>query len=371
MKFKICLLGLLCVFSCATAQEKKYLIKGNLTGANVPMKVFLSFRDGSHVVRDSTMAKDNKFSFSGTLEHATEATLYVHWIYPPNEKPMDRVSEGTQFMLGKGTTSIEGKRLFDARISGAKVQKEYVALKKAVAAVRDSVYRIWKAQQDVLPEDSAAAFKRLLYAQHQIVQNRTRDFIRTHPGSGYAFSILQSNTLVIDDMPFVEWMLEVLKPEFGRYERFKNIEQKVDLTKRLSIGQQAIDFTQSDNKGKMFSLSNVKGKYVLIDFWASWCGPCRVEYPFLKRAYARFKDKNFEIIGVSIDDKKSLWLNAIQSNGFDWIQLSDLKGRENSVAKAYAISAIPQSFLIDPQGKIIARNLRGEDLIAKLEEVIH
>jgi len=370
MKVKIAILWLLCVCTSAIAQEKKYLVKGNLTGSDVPMKVFLHFRDGGRVVSDSTMSKNNKFAFSGTIIYPAEASIYVHWIYPSGVKPTGRLTEGTNFILEQGTTLIEGERLYTAEIKGGAAQQEYVAMEAKRKKVRDSVFQIWKAQQGVLPEDSAAAFDRLLYAQRSFLKEATTDFVKTHPKSGYALNILQSNTLIVTDFPFVESMLEALKPEFGNTERYLEVEKKVNLAKRLAIGQPAMDFTQSDDKGKMVSLSDVKGKYILVDFWASWCGPCRTEYPFLKRAYAQFKDKNLEIIGVSIDDKKSAWLDAIKSNGFEWIQLSDLKGRDNAIAKMYGISAIPQSFLIDPQGKIIAKNLRGEELLAKLAEVM-
>ena len=357
----------MCVCTSAFAQNQRYTIKGHLTGADVPMKVLLYFRDGSRVVSDSTIAKNNKFSFTGTLEQPAEATMYVHTMYPT---PKKMVSEGGQFMLESGTTTIEGESFSTAKITGGEAQKGYVALNKIIESTRDSVYKIWKAQQGVLPEDSTAAFNRLLYAQTKMIKDATENFVKTHPKSAVSFHILQSNTLVIGDMQFVDSIIVVLRPEFGNTARFKAIEQKISLTKRLSVGQPAIDFSQTDDKGKTVSLSDVKGKYVLVDFWASWCGPCRTEYPFLKTAYAKYKDKNFEIIGVSLDDKKSAWLGAIQSNGFKWIQLCDLKGRQNSVAQAYGISAIPQSFLIDPQGKIIAKNLRGEELLAKLAEVI-
>lgn len=371
MKVNICLLWLLCLCTSAIAQEKKYTVKGNITGANVPMKAFLYFRDGDRKVTDSTMTQNNKFTFSGKLEHATEATVYVHWIYPPNVKPQGPTSEGIQLMLELGTVSIVGERLRNAKITGGEAQQDYMAYKKRIDVVGDSVYRIWKAQQDVLPEDSAAALKRLIYARGKMIQNATKDFVKKHPKSAVSFNILQTNTLVISDIPYVESMLGALRPEFGKSDRFKAVEQKVNLTKRLDIGKQAINFSQMDDKGKMVSLSDVKGKYILIDFWASWCGPCRTEYPFLKKAYSEFKDKNFEIIGVSLDDKKTAWLDAIKSNGFEWIELCDLQGRDNAVAKAYGVAAIPQSFLIDPQGMIIAKNLRGDDLIEKLKEVIH
>jgi len=141
----------------------------------------------------------------------------------------------------------------------------------------------------------------------------------------------------------------------------------------VMVGSPAPAFTRPDLDGKPVSLKSFSGKVVLVDFWASWCGPCRRENPNVVKVFNKFKDKNFTILSVSLDQPtgREKWLEAIHKDGLTWTHVSDLKYWDNAVAKQYAIRAIPQNFLLDPQGKIIAKNLRGEDLDAKLTEVFN
>lgn len=144
-----------------------------------------------------------------------------------------------------------------------------------------------------------------------------------------------------------------------------------DEAKRLIIGALAPEFTQNDTLGNPISLASFKGQYILLDFWASWCGPCRRENPNLVDAYNKYKDKNFTILGISLDrpEGKEKWMQAIKDDNLAWAQVSDLKYWNNEVAKLYGIRSIPQSYLLDPEGRIIAINLRGAALHEKLAEL--
>jgi len=151
--------------------------------------------------------------------------------------------------------------------------------------------------------------------------------------------------------------------------RFPNHTALQNVKKSLP-SDKAKDFTQPDASGKPVSLSQFKGKYVLVDFWASWCGPCRQDNPNVVRAYNEFKDKNFTILGVSLDQSKDAWLKAIQQDSLSWTQVSDLKFWNNEAATLYGVQAIPYNVLVDPAGNIIAENLHGEEIAQTLRKII-
>ncbi|GBL35438.1 thiol-disulfide oxidoreductase ResA [Filimonas sp.] len=147
-------------------------------------------------------------------------------------------------------------------------------------------------------------------------------------------------------------------------------EKSINKLRAVTIGYMAPDFTQPDTSGKKYTLSSFKGKYLLVDFWASWCGPCKAEIPFMKEAYEHFHAKGFEILSVSLDDKREAWINALRQFKMPWAQVSDTKGFRSIVNDLYPIPSIPKTLLLDKTGKIIATDLRGPALDSKLEELL-
>ena len=150
----------------------------------------------------------------------------------------------------------------------------------------------------------------------------------------------------------------------------QTLQERIKIKERLEIGSVAPDFSQNDPDGNPVSLSSFRGKYILVDFWASWCPPCRAENPNLVNAYHKFKDKGFTVFGVSLDRDKAAWLKGIEDDKLEWAHVSDLAYWQSSAAAIYEVRSIPANFLLDPDGKILAKNLRGEELHIKLKEIL-
>ena len=183
-------------------------------------------------------------------------------------------------------------------------------------------------------------------------------------------NLLQSN--VLDKDQYYDTYVQVagkLKQAWPEYSRTQEFVSYVDKMKLTAVGQPAPEIALPDPQGKIVPLSSMKGKYVLVDFWAKWCGPCRQENPNVVRAYQKYKDKGFTVYGVSLDRNRADWLQAIQQDNLTWTHVSDLKYWQSEAAKTYNITGIPFSLLLDPNGVIIAKNLRGAALHQKLEEI--
>ena len=181
----------------------------------------------------------------------------------------------------------------------------------------------------------------------------------------YRKYILSSNISETDKLSIFQSINTNIRSTYGGKEIYNHLVQLIN----TSVGKKAPLFSQSDTSNNKVSLQSFRGKYVLIDFWASWCAPCRKENPFLKKAYEKFKDSGFIIISVSLDNDKQKWLTAIKQDEIRWVHVSDLKGWANEVAKQYYIEAIPANFLLNPYGVIIEKNLSGEKLISKLSSI--
>ena len=207
----------------------------------------------------------------------------------------------------------------------------------------------------------------------EIRKQQQVDFIAKHPNDYVSLTALNDIMSPFPtDLNQIKKAFNLLSSSLKNSELGKRTASSIAKLAAIQIGQQAPDFAEPDTLGKTVHLSDYKGKYVLLDFWASWCMPCREENPNVVAAYQHFHAQKFDILSVSLDkaDARAQWLAAIQKDGLVWKHVSDLKFWNNAAAELYLIKAIPQNFLIDPQGKIIAKDLRGEELIKKLAEVL-
>jgi thiol-disulfide isomerase/thioredoxin len=196
-------------------------------------------------------------------------------------------------------------------------------------------------------------------------------FIKSNSDALVSLDIIDDRSFLIEDLPEFDSCFQVLSDRLKNTQLGKKLAAQIVSEKKTIPGQKAINIVQKNPSDKLISLASLKGKYVLIDFWASWCGPCREDNPQLLKNYNQYKGKNFEIYAVSLDSEKAPWIQAIAEDKLPWIHVSDLKGGKNSAAADYTVRAIPQNVLVDPSGMIIAKNLDSETLNKKLSSLLN
>ncbi|WP_249219748.1 TlpA disulfide reductase family protein [Chitinophaga sp. HK235] len=374
MKVNFFLLGMM-VPGVMFAQQGKFTVNGSLKKEiTKPAMAYLNYRTADQTITDSCMIEQGKFVFKGNIDEPKRATLIVNYL---GSGMKDKGVHQRAIYLEPGNIKINGKdSLPDAGITGSAINKEQEELLAALKSPADQM-KAFMADYYALPKDKQndssvrAVLDKKYYAIKEEEKTAYLNFIKTHTQSVAGLDALKKLGTSIEDYKVLTPLYESFSNNVKNSMAGKDYGKDLAIMKATAIGASAHEFTQNDTTGQPVALTSFRGKYVLIDFWASWCSPCRAENPNVLAAYSKYHDKGFEVLGVSLDDEKSHtnWLNAIKHDGLTWQQVSDLKGWNNVVGRMYGIRYIPQNFLVDPSGKIIAKNLKGKDLEKKLAEL--
>ncbi|WP_419802502.1 redoxin domain-containing protein [Mucilaginibacter sp.] len=355
----------------ATAQTANYDIKGKIGNLNQPARAYLIHRDQGKNITDSVVLTAGNFEFKGNIASPTQALLLLDHA-GAGLQSLGRGADVLNIYIENGTIAINGKdSVKTAKIIGSKLNDDNAKLAAAIKPVLDKAQVLNNDYQKATEADRpklAEKFTALQTEQKAVLKT----FIQQNPQSLVSLDALRAFGGPSPSYSEVMPLYGTLSPAIQNSNNGKDYKASIEKLKATAVGSVAPDFTQNDPAGKPISLSSFKGKYVLLDFWASWCGPCRQENPNVVKAYNEYKNKNFTILSVSLDrpNGKNAWLQAIKDDGLAWNHVSDLQFWNNEVAKLYSVQSIPGNFLIDPTGKIVAKDLRGEELEQKLAQVL-
>jgi len=362
----------------AFAQEpQSFEIKSKIGDLNAPSRAYLLYQLGANKVVDSAIIARGSFDFKGQILTPTNALLVIDHKGVGLEK-LDSTADVLSFYIDKGEFSINSAdSASKAQITGSKINDDNKKLMAQLKPLIERAKKLKALENAAAPsQQTTAEFQNAMQAKHKELQleqkTMLKSFILANPDSYLSLLALYSVGGPSPDPTELDPLYDSLSADLKATETAKVFKKSLDALRNTSIGVMAPDFTQNDVNGVPVKLSSFRGKYVLLDFWASWCGPCRQENPNVVKAYNKYKGKNFTIVSVSLDraDGRADWLAAIKNDGLTWTHVSDLKFWNNQVAGLYSVSSIPANFLIDPNGKIVARDLRGDDLDAKLAEVL-
>jgi len=345
-------------------QDSNYHITGKIAGST-DGQVFIKVRgDNGWETIDSATITNGEFKMDGHIKdvrfgYLTSST-YKGGI------PIFVENDHIHLEMNKDSVA-------QAIITGTNTQKVYNDAKANLTSFdkiwQDFYYSTFKAMTDEEKGKSEGYLNHLYDSAQLVKKDYLKEYLSTNKGNIASAQLIldEEDALGADNMIAV---FDVLEPSVLESIPGKQLNDRVTIIKKTAIGQPLVDFVMNDTAGKPIRISEAShGKYVLLDFWAAWCSPCRHENPNVLANYKKYHDAGFDVIGISFDQKKQNWLKAIQDDGLLWTQVSDLQGWNNAAGKLYGIRSIPQNILLNPEGTIIEKNLRGEALGKKLESL--
>jgi peroxiredoxin len=351
-----------------TPPIQNYVIKGHLDHVKGATTAYLFYRE--HGFRkDSAKVKDHQFTFSGSVGAPQKAFIVLaHNGDNANSRPsMDQVA----VYLENGTIEVKtADSLKYAKVGGTQLNRDQQDYINALGNIRDLQTNIAKKISEENDRDKVETLTAEYKQLDVLLQNSLANFITTHPNSQVALNCLRSNFIPTDNVELATTLYNALTDSIKKVAAAAAYKEAIDNTFKIKTGNIAPDFAVNDMKGKERHLSDFRGKYVLLDFWASWCGPCRKESPNLVESYDKFKAKNFEILSFSLDEDSDDWKAAVEKDKYTWTNVRQAGNVPDAVSKLYSITGIPANFLLDPTGKIIATDLRGKELEKTLSEII-